>query len=191
MEGKIFPDSANTWQDQAKILFNYYRQAAERVVSEEERIEQEVAKLQQEKSALEQQISGLWVWFLTIILFFVYFIKKSALEKQIQECQTAISRCKAKQADAFEDYAEGRITRQEYLTRKAEAARQHDDMTALYMELSAKRVELQKAANSAEKMDLGRYACVGELTRELLTELIREIRVSGENDLEIVWNFRE
>lgn len=84
MEGKIFPDSANTWQDQAKILFNYYRQAAERVVSEEERIEQEVAKLQQEKSALEQQISGLWVWFLTIILFFVYFIKKSALEKQIQ-----------------------------------------------------------------------------------------------------------
>ena len=114
-----------------------------------------------------------------------------ALEKQIQECQTAISRCKAKQADAFEDYAEGRITRQEYLTRKAEAARQHDDMTASYMELSAKRVELQKAADSAEKMDLGRYACVGELTRELLTELIREIRVSGENDLEIVWNFRE
>lgn len=66
-----------------------------------------------------------------------------------------------------------------------------DDMTASYMELSAKRVELQKAADSAEKMDLGRYACVGELTRELLTELIREIRVSGENDLEIVWNFRE
>lgn len=52
-------------------------------------------------------------------------------------------------------------------------------------------MELQKAADSAEKMDLGRYACVGELTRELLTELIREIRVSGENDLEIVWNFRE
>lgn len=114
-----------------------------------------------------------------------------ALEKQIQECQTAISRCKAKQADAFEDYAEGRITRQEYLTRKAEAVRQHDDMTASYMELSVKRVELQKAADSSEKMDLGRYACVGELTRELLTELIREIRISGENDLEIVWNFRE
>ena len=64
-------------------------------------------------------------------------------------------------------------------------------MTASYMELSAKRVELQKAADSAEKMDLGRYACVCELTRELLTELIKEIRVSGENDLEIVWNFRE
>ena len=32
-----------------------------------------------------------------------------ALEKQIQECQTAISRCKAKQADAFEDYAEGAL----------------------------------------------------------------------------------
>ena len=34
-------------------------------------------------------------------------------------------------------------------------------------------------------------SCQCCLTRELLTELIREIRVSGENDLEIVWNFRE
>ena len=109
MEGKIFPDSANTWQDQAKILFNYYRQAAERVVSEEERIEQEVAKLQQEKSALEQQISGLWVWFLTIILFFVYFIKKSALEKQIQEIDGKIYGLQQQWNGIFRDYRVKRL----------------------------------------------------------------------------------
>ncbi len=113
------------------------------------------------------------------------------LEKQIQDCQTVISRCKAKQMEAFEDYAEGHITRQEYIARKAETVRQHDEVTALYIEVSAKRAELLKAADSAEKMDLGRYVCVGELTRELLTELIKEIRVSGEDNLEIVWNFRE
>lgn len=109
MEGKIFPDSANTWQDQAKILFNYYRQAAERVVSEEERIEHEVAALQQQRAALEQQIGGLWVWFLTIILFFVYFIKKSSLEKQIQEIDGRIYEFQRQWNEIFRDYRVKRL----------------------------------------------------------------------------------
>lgn len=109
MEGKIFPDSANIWQDQAKILFNYYRQAAEKVVSEEERIEHEIAMLQQEKAALEQQIGGLWVWFLTIILFFVYFIKKSALEKQIQDIDARIYQLQQQWGGIFRDYRVKRL----------------------------------------------------------------------------------
>ena len=35
MTGKIFPESNNVYQDQAKILFNYYSQAAEKIVAEE------------------------------------------------------------------------------------------------------------------------------------------------------------
>jgi len=42
MTGKIFPESSNIYQDQAKLLFNYYRQAAEKIVAEEERIEHEI-----------------------------------------------------------------------------------------------------------------------------------------------------
>ena len=44
MTGKIFPESVNVYQDEAKVLFNYYRQAAEKVVAEEERIEKEIQK---------------------------------------------------------------------------------------------------------------------------------------------------
>lgn len=73
MNGKIFPESGNIYQDQAKILFDYYQQAAERIVAEEERIEKEIRVLQEDKAMLEKEMSGLWVWFLTIILFFVYF----------------------------------------------------------------------------------------------------------------------
>lgn len=109
MEGKIFPDSANVWQDQAKILFNYYRQAAEKVVAEEERIEAEVASLEQQKSTLQQQISGLWVWWLTIILFFVYFIKKSALEKKIAECDARIYELQQQWNAIFRDYRVKRL----------------------------------------------------------------------------------
>ena len=78
MKGKIFPESTNSYQDQAKILFNYYQQAAEKIVAEEERIEKEIAVLEEEKVQLGKEMAGLWVWFLTIILFFVYFIKKFA-----------------------------------------------------------------------------------------------------------------
>ncbi|MDR2928472.1 MAG: hypothetical protein LBV41_09805 [Cytophagaceae bacterium] len=104
MTGKIFQESNNIYQDQAKILFNYYSQAAENIVREEERIEKEVRILEEEKAARNKDISGLWVWFLTIILFFVYFIKKSGLQKQIQELDMRIADFKKQHADIFRDY---------------------------------------------------------------------------------------
>lgn len=104
MTGKIFAESNNVYQDQAKILFNYYSQAAERIVAEEERIEHEIAVLEEEKTVLEKQIAGLWVWFLTIILFFVYFIKKSRLEKEIAEKDSRITEFNTQHAEIFRDY---------------------------------------------------------------------------------------
>jgi ABC-type multidrug transport system fused ATPase/permease subunit len=104
MTGKIFPESSNIYQDQAKILFNYYSQAAEKIVQEEERVEKEIAVLEEEKTARIKDIAGLWVWFLTIILFFVYFIKKSSLQKQIDELGTRIDEYKKQHAEIFRDY---------------------------------------------------------------------------------------
>jgi len=104
MTGKIFPESTNIYQDQAKILFNYYSQAAEKIVQEEERIEKEIAILEEEKAARNKDIAGLWVWFLTIILFFVYFIKKNGLQKQIDELDARINEFEQQHAGIFRDY---------------------------------------------------------------------------------------
>ncbi|MDR1343117.1 MAG: hypothetical protein LBK18_07695 [Prevotellaceae bacterium] len=104
MTGKIFPESNNIYQDQAKILFSYYSQAAEKIVQEEERIEKQIAVLKEEKAMLQKAISGLWVWFLTIILFFVYFIKKSSLEKQAADKDARIEEFKKQHAEIFRDY---------------------------------------------------------------------------------------
>ena len=103
MTGKIFPESNNIYQDQAKILFNYYSQAAEKIVAEEERLEKEIAILEEEKAQRKKDISGLWFWFLTIILFFVYFIKKSGLKKQIAELDSRINEFKKQHAEIFRD----------------------------------------------------------------------------------------
>lgn len=104
MNGKIFPESGNVYQDQAKILFDYYQQAAERIVAEEERIEKEIRVLQEDKAMLEKEISGLWVWFLTIILFFVYFIKKNGLQKKMNEIDSRINEFKKQYDEIFRDY---------------------------------------------------------------------------------------
>lgn len=104
MKGKIFSESANIYQDEAKILFDYYHQAAEKIVQEEERIEKEIRILEEEKAALEQEISGLWIWFLTIILFFIYFVKKNGLQKKIDEVDARIYEFKKQHDGIFRDY---------------------------------------------------------------------------------------
>lgn len=104
MKGKVFASSDNIYQDQAKILFNYYQQAAEKIVREEERIEGEIEKLKAERAAVELQMSKLWYWFLTIILFFVYFIKKKECQKNIESIDTRIKEFEKLHDEIFRDY---------------------------------------------------------------------------------------
>src|SRR5437879_13716881 len=56
MTGKIFAESANIYQDQAKILFEYYREAAEKIVSEEEALEKEIAVATEYKTQLGSEL---------------------------------------------------------------------------------------------------------------------------------------
>ena len=112
-----------------------------------------------------------------------------SLKEDLRECQEAISRNKVAQIAVFEDYAEGRISKQEYLSRKKDAARQQEEAAAQYAELTDRMAALRSETSIAS--DLGRYAFVEELTREMLEVLVREIRVSGKDGMEIVWNFRE
>ncbi|MDR2095338.1 MAG: hypothetical protein LBP76_07445, partial [Treponema sp.] len=42
MQGKIFAESVNLYQDQARILYNYYRKAAEKIVKEEMDLEKSI-----------------------------------------------------------------------------------------------------------------------------------------------------
>lgn len=44
MTGKVFADSANIYQDQAQILFDYYKKAAEKIVNEENEINTQIAE---------------------------------------------------------------------------------------------------------------------------------------------------
>ncbi len=104
MKGKVFASSDNIYQDQAKILFNYYQQAAEKIVREEERIEKEIDTLKAEREEVEQKMTTLWYWFLTIILFFVYFIKKKEYTEKIASIDERIAEFEKLHEEIFRDY---------------------------------------------------------------------------------------
>lgn len=102
--GKIFEDSSNIYQDEAKVLFNYYQQAAEKIVQEEERIESQIANLEGEIKGVEEKESTCWKWFLTIVLFFMYFVNKNKYEKEISQLQSRIEELKKQHKNIFRDY---------------------------------------------------------------------------------------
>ncbi|GHU54922.1 hypothetical protein FACS189411_02430 [Bacteroidia bacterium] len=108
MKGKIFKDSSNIYQDQAKILFNYYQQMAERIVQEEERLEIEIAKLNGEKEKVKEEIESMrlwkWVFGILIIPFVYYSIKESALQKKLDALDDKISDIEEQHEEIFRDY---------------------------------------------------------------------------------------
>lgn len=102
--GKIFQESSNIYQDEAKVLFSYYQQAAERVVREEERIEKEIANLEAKKHEIEVQASTCWKWFFTIILFFMYWVRKNKYAKQMAALDVRIDEFHKQHKEIFRDY---------------------------------------------------------------------------------------
>ena len=107
--GKIFDNSNNIYQDQARLLFDYYRQAAERIVRQEEAIEKEIADLKRDRATVEHRKSDTWKWFLTIVAFFMYFVRRNAYDKQIAAIDRKI-RAKEQEHDGiFRDYKVSKI----------------------------------------------------------------------------------
>jgi hypothetical protein len=60
MQGKIFAESVNLYQDQARILYNYYRKAAEKIVKEEMELEKSIDAARAEiAAAKKEKIKGI------------------------------------------------------------------------------------------------------------------------------------
>ena len=102
--GKIFRDSSNIYQDQARLLFNYYEQAAERIVRQEEVIEKQISELEEDLEEVELKKSDTWKWFLTIIFFFMYWVRNKEYDEQIEAINEKIEEKKKAHENIFRDY---------------------------------------------------------------------------------------
>lgn len=97
--GKIFKDSSNIYQDEAKILFSYYKRCAERIVAEEERIEGEIQTLESDKASVEESMTGWWNKFLNFILF-----RNGRLKRQLASIEDKIDELHGQHKAIFRDY---------------------------------------------------------------------------------------
>ena len=77
--GKIFADSANTYDDQAKVAFDYFRRAAEKIIAEEDSINQQREQAENAiKAAAEEIETGhklIKFWFWLIIPLLIGYLK--------------------------------------------------------------------------------------------------------------------
>ena len=114
MEGKIFSDSANIYQDQAKVLYEYYKSAAEKIVNEERILEDKVKEAEYQIQKRQADIAKAsnartigWIFCWTIIGLVIALVKN----KQIKELQgeidaenADIAQFKQAHKDIFRDY---------------------------------------------------------------------------------------
>ena len=136
MTGKVLKESANIYQDQAKVLFDYYRAAAEKIVSEEMKCEQREADLNKQINEAEAQkkknqnlaiilgaaglVAIIAAFFTTKLLLvlgvaavaagaYFYLIKNRALDTQIQEWKTMLEQVGTDFDNIRRDYYVDRI----------------------------------------------------------------------------------
>jgi len=114
MDGKILSASANIYQDQAKVLFDYYRQAAEKIVTEEEHYEKEIAICKENNTRLGQDLSKaimtrnicFAIFFLLIPIYFAItaLLQAKKLRLEISTNEQKIAEFEKAHAEIFRDY---------------------------------------------------------------------------------------
>ena len=102
--GKIFSDSSNIYQDQARLLFNYYEQAAERIVRQEEALEKQIKELEDDREQVELKKSDFLKWFFKIVAFFMYWVRKNEYDRLIEAINEKITEKKQEHKNIFRDY---------------------------------------------------------------------------------------
>ena len=103
--GKIFSDSSSIYQDQARLLFDFYEQAAERIVRQEEEIEKQIQNLEKDREQVEFNRSEILRKWWNLIALLIYWISgKKKIEQQIQAINQKIEEKKREHANIFRDY---------------------------------------------------------------------------------------
>lgn len=114
MEGKIFNDTSNVYQDQAKVLYEYYKSAAEKIVAEEKSLEDKIRDAEYQMSKLDEDCAKAkstrtigWILCWTIVGLIIALLQNSkakGFEKQIDGKKKEIAKYKQAYKDIFRDY---------------------------------------------------------------------------------------
>ena len=120
--------------------------------------------------------------------------KIASLEEQITNSlkllQDENARCRNNKLALYEQYNRGAISKDEFLQHKQYISNHVMENENKKNTMMEKLNNHNKEQFNSEHKDLGKYVFVTELTRPMLVELLREIKVYSDNRIDIVWNFK-
>lgn len=119
--------------------------------------------------------------------------KHEAVIGQIGAMKQKIGRNAAYRAALFESFSDHTLTEQEYVSLKQEYDRNAEVYGKELEELEQEEKIYSKTITPQNQWitALKKYQAKETVTRELLVELVDHIKVTGYNEIEIVWNFRD
>ena len=119
MTGKIFDSSSNIYQDQAKILFDYYRAAAEEIVAAEMAEEKNKADLIRQRDEMIEAgkkyktisivMFALFFLVITIIIGIVYYVKHKKCIEETERFERLIVECDERYKNIRREYRVDKI----------------------------------------------------------------------------------
>lgn len=117
----------------------------------------------------------------------------AAVKDKLEGLQSEQEQVKDSKDRAYEEYAAGSITPEEYRGKTDRLNRQMELLSGQLYEWQEKRLELE---DEEEKLDTDmkqiiRYSHIEELTQDLADTFIERIYVYKDKRVEIKWNFRE
>jgi len=114
------------------------------------------------------------------------------LQRLITDVGERIDKIKLCKILDFEELSDGKLSKGEYMSRKANYDEQ---ITVLkgQIELWSNEIEKEQQKNSFGSRIKQAQSCVlgTELTRDILEQFVGQIRVYNDNTFEVVWNFRD
>ena len=115
------------------------------------------------------------------------------LQRRLKQQRAERENCVRAMTDLYPDWKSGILTQQEFLTIKANLSEKIGklDSSIQNLEDTAKQYESGVDCENAFLANFRKYGTVTELTRPMLLELVKEIRVHDENRIEIELNFRD
>ena len=107
-------------------------------------------------------------------------------DNTMRELTVKLKKLKLSQSTALEEYLEGKIHKSELQARKAKSA-------SLILETEEHLASLD--AHSGDTLELVEqhrpFYEQDSLTRDMVKELVKEVRISSPTEIEIVWKFQE
>ena len=115
------------------------------------------------------------------------------LQRRLKQQKAERENCMRAMADLYPDWKSGILTQQEFLTIKANLSEKIEKLenSIQNLEDTAKQYESGVDNENPFLASFRKYGTIRSLTRPMLLELVKEIRVYDENRIEIELNFRD